>query len=1654
MNNHASDVPYQPQTAAPGSPRGKFDPPNPPPARGRRRLAGCAIVLLALLVVAALLPYMLPTAALRDFVVKKVKEATGRECALDSLSFGWLEGVRLEGFRLGAEGDPLRVELARATADASWLPLLRKRIANLDVRVAGLCARYRDSASGLDLDWTVSEFRLAAPDLDEAASFAATLHPGADPKANGRILIEGKASLVRRMAYYPEGWAKANVVLERLDMAVVAGQVGQGGALAGGSLAGEVAVDFNGGRVAATPAGLAAAGVALPADVPGGAPRDLPTTSLDGGRAIYDLSTGIVTLDQLAFAAAEALRAVLDGRIQLNETNAPGLPIGRIDVNGRVEVAPLLRVLVDAGFLPPLPVDASGGINFSGRVEMPREADDPAHPLKAALTGKSGELRIAGGDLPGEARIEAAEAGVDIQLGPALASLEATIPLAPLSPTLFLADGSGQAIARFMGEARVSGEFADLTATVAPGGSEIIAAGLPDGIPEIRAQIDSGARMAYRLSADELTVEKFGLSLFREREQVHAFRVAVPRMAGSFGANTRLETPAGAPIRIDGSLEALSALLPPAVLDKASFRGAFDLTLLAAMDGDLLQLSLGEGSGVRDLAYRDSDAAPEPIGTVALSGKVIYNGKDGVFTAEPVMLTSLPLAAQTYVSGRMEPFSLEAKYGARFEPKHARRLLEWLEIPADLLESATAQGVASYRDGAVAFRQTAVAGRLAPPDLPAQEFSLRHDLDFLWDADGQKLVIPAGAPLAAAIDEGRTLRLEMKPGEVALTPDGAWHGLMEASVAGRIASARPYVLALARLAGGGQPLQAELAKSDLETVFEASASVTPNQAKVRVQSFAARVKNAGGGEVALVQAQPVELTLAIPGAGAAAPTPEGSAQVAARADLAALREWGRGLLTAVPPDWLGLDPAERGELLSLLNGYDVRGTFNAQVGAQWVAGEQKFNAVIDWANAEVRESNGGQWQTLLKDPRVAVRTSGSFQPAAEGGGRLTLANILAQVVGADPTRQTAWLQTPESSLAAVNLSPFRVEPFKLAFTLADVSKLAALSPAYVPADLLLSGGATGEVVIEGALSALKFSQGVLRPANLVYRTGPTAQDLAVMLPQNTQIDWQATLNLDVPPEQIPAHNGPYASLAALDATDARFRIEQALVAAGADRWTFRDIQAPAQLKGGVLDFGALTARADPPTAAADGAAPDGAAPTLELSLHADFRPELPQSRVEFKAQRLPVAALVAGFLPNFAQVHTGIVSMPPPEIALPVTAQFTGLDGDSIAKTIRIEQAAFRVDNFSATAQARGQGKGDGLLGMLGLANLPEALDGVFGVRNGALTLSLKSVQGTVNADGAGNVNLIQPIVIEGDRTADYMIAGKLTANAVPADSTLDFTAYVTRNMDKLINVGELTAKGLETIGQAAVLGVDRDQIAAGLRDALEKEAQAHKIAMPIRGTLGAPTVGKGIAEFIWTIVTDSLKNLALSAGKEAVIREAGRLLEGSDAGKNILNILGGQSSTTADPNAPTAPAQKAEDLVRGALDQFRQPQTPSPAPTDPANPAAQPAQPSSIQNRLGQILAPTQPTQPAPAQPAPTQPAQPAPTEQPAQQPSIQNRLSQILAPSQPTQPAQPAQPAPAQPTPTAQPAQPSPAPQPAPSSTIQKLGQFLAPRQPAQSP
>ncbi|MBI4231208.1 MAG: AsmA family protein [Planctomycetes bacterium] len=124
--------------------------PQPPetPRKRRRLLKAALIALLALPILVVAAPYILPTGWIRSKVSAIVKETTGIELAIESLSLRWT-GATVKGIAAGDAGEgPRAAEVGLVETDLSFLPLLRGEIVVDRVLVRGATLRLVRRADG------------------------------------------------------------------------------------------------------------------------------------------------------------------------------------------------------------------------------------------------------------------------------------------------------------------------------------------------------------------------------------------------------------------------------------------------------------------------------------------------------------------------------------------------------------------------------------------------------------------------------------------------------------------------------------------------------------------------------------------------------------------------------------------------------------------------------------------------------------------------------------------------------------------------------------------------------------------------------------------------------------------------------------------------------------------------------------------------------------------------------------------------------------------------------------------------------------------------------------------------------------------------------------------------------------------------------------------------------------------------------------------------------------------------------------------------------------------------------------------------------------------------------------------------------------------
>lgn len=113
----------------------------PKPSLIRRLLKWGGFALVALLLLVALAPTLMPTGWIRDLIARESRAALGAPVTVERISLGWFSGATLEGVRVpNAEGysqEPM-AKIARLHVDADLAALLSKRIHLRAVSVEGL----------------------------------------------------------------------------------------------------------------------------------------------------------------------------------------------------------------------------------------------------------------------------------------------------------------------------------------------------------------------------------------------------------------------------------------------------------------------------------------------------------------------------------------------------------------------------------------------------------------------------------------------------------------------------------------------------------------------------------------------------------------------------------------------------------------------------------------------------------------------------------------------------------------------------------------------------------------------------------------------------------------------------------------------------------------------------------------------------------------------------------------------------------------------------------------------------------------------------------------------------------------------------------------------------------------------------------------------------------------------------------------------------------------------------------------------------------------------------------------------------------------------------------------------------------------------------
>ncbi len=753
------------------------------PLRPKRRLrsclkVGCAgVVLLVVLVVLA--PQLVPTAWIRDLVIEQVETHTGRDCKLQDIEIGWIDGVTLRGLRIAGDGDaPPLLEADELSLEVDLQALLEKRLVIKRVWIQGAAIHivrtpggngkggfgvigrqthirdasihYRDPAQNIDTAWSIPRLTLTGSDINGPMQLFGTFAPQGDGPL-GTITVEGELDVLENDRLAAEPTAAVQITLESFALPAVLAQLGIATEpqITAGTLDGSLDVTCKG-RTFAMPKGeVTFAKVQLNA-----ADRDRPL-SLPGATLTckatleMDKDTLVLTEGSLALADLAADLACAGTISQLRSH-----PTGKLETELRADLAKTAAYLRSDGLLPALPEGLRGTLTLSGPFAFTPGSFDAVpeihltnlclpvgalDPKRAATGSFHGTFAVKGDTqaVSGEGAISQSDLTLPV------ACLDAPFRLQALSGPMTFAASANETHAEFTcKDARLDVPKTPSTTTALEGlglsGTLAFSAFAKGDLPGgLQADLSLAVPFADKPVAVHLKQSQPAPEAPRTTWRVQAEGLDLAKVGERFAIE-----PFASGAKLEGTASADS-------------QGTLTRESIAAQ----VRLSCEELWAYRLIA----DCAETRLGITAVAVDATYGFADETIKIEKGQITTNALRAS--VAGTIGPGTGALSYNAVVRPGSAEPVLRALALPTGLLREITCRGRLSYDEKRFALQETSVDGTLQLDEPHA--LNARHDLTGSRQPDAALSI--ALQAVALQLAAGKTPRLRVTVSE------GVWN---------------------------------------------------------------------------------------------------------------------------------------------------------------------------------------------------------------------------------------------------------------------------------------------------------------------------------------------------------------------------------------------------------------------------------------------------------------------------------------------------------------------------------------------------------------------------------------------------------------------------------------------------------------------------------------------------------------------------------------------------------------------------------------------------------------------------------------------------------------------------------------------------------------
>ncbi len=729
----------------------------PVQSKGKRRTLfkiGCGGLVL-LLICIILAPRLIPTDWIRKLVISQVKEHTGRECSLGSISIGWLSGVSLENFKIaGNPGQKPMLEVKRLSLDVDLGALMDKNLVINEVLIDGAAINivrqpgpggsgkpiavlgkrtritdsvisYKDAAAGIDTTWKIRELTIIGKDINAPMNLQGKIQPQADQPL-GHITISGTINMIRENKPDLNGTIDLQAEVRDLQLIKVMAGLGvaTGSPVDAAIISGPLTFSMNRRQPKLTGSGIKIRGLRLRRKAPAASvvmPEALCDFSVDADAAMNRLNlTGIsIACDKLG------LKLSAEG----NAGNLAKNPQASLKLKGSVDLALLAAFSTRENITRNLPGGTGGTVRLAGTITY-----GPA--------GLSAELEL----LPGELRYpltvstqasSAKPSGITLTMG---GHLKITQTSRALTMNLaFKKAGARITPPGFTHPADVTELAGTISTAVKP--ATIVTrldinsmhVAMPDN-PWCKAAVFS-AKGAFSLQQDaggnQVITAKAGLQPdFSPAPLSLSATVAMP-MKGRPVIQAELKGR-----QLDLAKLTRRLRFQPFSRDAYCQGKAFVMAECKTAGARLIfQAKL---SADELWMYRPIPGCEEAgLGITEFNGKFSYNRETGALTVRSATLVSDPISAN--LAGTVSPAATSMGFNIAIRPAKATPFLLALGLPDRLLGRLQLQGVTTWKQETLTISKSRVSGRLLL-DKP-------HDLDFGCDLVAR---FKSGEPYAIA----------------------------------------------------------------------------------------------------------------------------------------------------------------------------------------------------------------------------------------------------------------------------------------------------------------------------------------------------------------------------------------------------------------------------------------------------------------------------------------------------------------------------------------------------------------------------------------------------------------------------------------------------------------------------------------------------------------------------------------------------------------------------------------------------------------------------------------------------------------------------------------------------------------------------------------